>query len=142
MPLNDESGLIQWIEDTKGFRNIIRDIYSQKGLLVTGKQLKDAFYPLSMNLNEKIKVFENKLIKMHPDVFHEWFYMQFPNPVEWFNAKIAFIRTLAVMSMIGYVLGLGDRHGENILFNSNSGIFLRFSFIFSGMITWNTAHPS
>ena len=25
------------------------------------------------------------------------------------------------MSMVGYILGLGDRHGENILFDSTSG---------------------
>lgn len=25
------------------------------------------------------------------------------------------------MSMVGYILGLGDRHGENILFDSESG---------------------
>lgn len=25
------------------------------------------------------------------------------------------------MSMVGYILGLGDRHGENILFDSTCG---------------------
>ena len=25
------------------------------------------------------------------------------------------------MSIVGYILGLGDRHGENILFDSTSG---------------------
>lgn len=25
------------------------------------------------------------------------------------------------MSMVGYILGLGDRHGENILFDSTNG---------------------
>lgn len=25
------------------------------------------------------------------------------------------------MSIVGYILGLGDRHGENILFDSNNG---------------------
>ena len=26
-----------------------------------------------------------------------------------------------MMSMVGYILGLGDRHGENILFDSTNG---------------------
>ena len=25
------------------------------------------------------------------------------------------------MSMVGYILGLGDRHGENVLFDSTNG---------------------
>eukprot|EP01048_Picozoa_sp_COSAG05_P001550 COSAG05_NODE_53_length_23772_cov_13.856630_3_plen_210_part_00 len=28
---------------------------------------------------------------------------------------------MAVWSMVGYILGLGDRHGENILFDANNG---------------------
>ena len=38
-----------------------------------------------------------------------------------YNARVAYARTTAVISMIGYVLGLGDRHGENILFDSTNG---------------------
>lgn len=28
------------------------------------------------------------------------------------------------MSMVGYLVGLGDRHGENILFDQNTGACL------------------
>lgn len=45
----------------------------------------------------------------------------FPEPEAWFAARIAYVRTTAVISMIGYVLGLGDRHGENILFDESTG---------------------
>ncbi len=36
-------------------------------------------------------------------------------------SRLAYARTSAVMSMVGYILGLGDRHGENILYCSTSG---------------------
>ena len=36
-------------------------------------------------------------------------------------ARLAYIRTTATMSMVGYLLGLGDRHGENILFDTTNG---------------------
>ena len=36
-------------------------------------------------------------------------------------SRLAYARTAAVMSMVGYILGLGDRHGENILFDSTNG---------------------
>ena len=38
-----------------------------------------------------------------------------------YSSRQAYAHTSAVMSVVGYVLGLGDRHGENILFDSTSG---------------------
>lgn len=38
-----------------------------------------------------------------------------------YNSRLAYCRTAAVMSMVGYILGLGDRHGENVLFDSTNG---------------------
>merc|ERR1712098_969791 len=39
-----------------------------------------------------------------------------------------FTRSLAVMSMVGYVLGLGDRHPSNLLLDRNSGKILHIDF--------------
>ena len=50
-------------------------------------------------------------------LFVTWFSLVFPR----YNARLAYCKTAAVMSMVGYILGLGDRHGENILFDSTSG---------------------
>ena len=38
-----------------------------------------------------------------------------------YSSRLAYAHTIAVMSMVGYILGLGDRHGENILFDSTNG---------------------
>ncbi len=54
-------------------------------------------------------------------MFHEWFLDTFPDPSCWFNSRLSYSKTLATMSMVGYVVGLGDRHGENILFDESSG---------------------
>ena len=40
---------------------------------------------------------------------------------EWWDKTQTFARSTAVMSMVGYVLGLGDRHTDNILVDFNSG---------------------
>jgi phosphatidylinositol kinase/protein kinase (PI-3 family) len=39
----------------------------------------------------------------------------------WFTARMAFTRTTAVMSIMGYMLGLGDRHLENINVDTTTG---------------------
>ncbi|WVQ89598.1 hypothetical protein IAS59_003360 [Cryptococcus gattii] len=67
-------------------------------------------------------VFKDKVLPLYqPTVFHEWFLTSWPEPSAWLSSRLAYSRTLAVMSMIGYILGLGDRHGENILFDGLSG---------------------
>lgn len=45
----------------------------------------------------------------------------FQEPMRWFQSRLAYSSTLATMSMVGHIVGLGDRHGENILFDSSSG---------------------
>ncbi|WVR07527.1 hypothetical protein IAU60_004569 [Kwoniella sp. DSM 27419] len=72
-----------------------------------------------MDLNSMI----NKLLKSGSEsrrrqlFFHEWFLNTWPEPSAWLASRTNYGRTLAVMSMIGYVLG----HGENILFDGLSG---------------------
>lgn len=64
---------------------------------------------------------EKHLIPRHPDVFAEWFRERFTTPHNWYLARSSYVRTTAVMSIVGYILGLGDRHGENILFDDSNG---------------------
>jgi serine/threonine-protein kinase ATR len=41
---------------------------------------------------------------------------------------MSFTRTAAVMSIVGFVLGLGDRHGENINLDSSTGDIVHVDF--------------
>ena len=61
------------------------------------------------------------LLDSFPPVFHQWFLHAFPDPTCWFQSRLAFARSVAAWSMVGFVVGLGDRHGENILIDSRSG---------------------
>lgn len=88
---------------------------------MTGKELRQCMLPKSAALSEKLKVFQEFLLPRHPPVFHEWFLRTFPDPTSWYSSRSAYCRSTAVMSMVGYILGLGDRHGENILFDSLTG---------------------
>lgn len=65
-------------------------------------------------------------------MFHKWFLSSFAEPASWFRARLAFAHTAAVWSMVGHILGLGDRHGENILLDSGTGdcVHVDFSCLF------------
>ncbi|XP_074261902.1 serine/threonine-protein kinase ATR isoform X2 [Saimiri boliviensis] len=121
IPLNDECGIIEWVNNTAGLRPILTKLYKEKGVYMTGKELRQCMLPKSAALAEKLKVFREFLLPRHPPIFHEWFLRTFPDPTSWYSSRSAYCRSTAVMSMVGYILGLGDRHGENILFDSLTG---------------------
>lgn len=54
-------------------------------------------------------------------VLGSWMLDTFPNPLIWYEARMNFIRTTAIWSIIGYIIGLGDRHGDNILIHNHTG---------------------
>ncbi|KAJ3342792.1 serine/threonine-protein kinase M1 [Gonapodya sp. JEL0774] len=125
VPLNEECGLIEWVNNTTGLRQILNKYYKAKGLGTSNVEIKEVFtkidkYEKDEKRAEYVKLFETLLDKF-PPVFHEWHLDMFPEPRAWFAARSAYTRTTAVISMVGYVLGLGDRHGENILFDETRG---------------------
>ncbi|XP_064619014.1 serine/threonine-protein kinase ATR-like [Lineus longissimus] len=128
VPLNEECGLIEWVSHTQGFRNIIIKIYKERRIYCTAPELKKMQPALQASEETKLNIFNTKMLPRHPSVFHEWFMRTFPDPTSWYMARLSYARTAAVMSMVGYILGLGDRHGENILMDSTNGDVLHVDF--------------
>ncbi|KZF22699.1 hypothetical protein L228DRAFT_247070 [Xylona heveae TC161] len=132
-PLNEECGLIQWIDNLKAFRDIILKIYRQKNVVVNYVELRK----LLDDACSDVSIFTDKILPSFPSVFHEWFVGMFPETDAWFAARLRYTRSCAVMSIVGYVLGLGDRHGENILFEGNGGTFhVDFNCLFDKGLTF------
>ncbi|XP_058227343.1 serine/threonine-protein kinase ATM isoform X4 [Rhododendron vialii] len=48
-------------------------------------------------------------------VMHYFFLERFLHPADWFEKRLAYTRSVAASSMVGYIVGLGDRHSMNIL---------------------------
>lgn len=55
---------------------------------------------------ELSKVFKDKVLpRYRPCVLRNWFSETWPEPTAWFTARLNYARTLAVMSMNGFVIG-------------------------------------
>mmetsp|Transcript_15334 Transcript_15334/g.34766 ORF Transcript_15334/g.34766 Transcript_15334/m.34766 type:complete len:233 (-) Transcript_15334:2836-3534(-) len=68
---------------------------------------------------------------LHPFVF--FFLERFASCMEsWHIAKMNFTRSVAVSSIVGHILGIGDRHLGNILIDHGSGevVHIDFGFVF------------
>lgn len=123
-PINERCGLIEWLPNLCTFRSLVTKFYRQRS---------SNFSEVS---NREIKVYGNskdktkearyndflKLLAFHqPAVFHQYFFAAYPDPNRWYISRMNYVRSTAVMSMIGYIMGLGDRHCENILLDTCTG---------------------
>ncbi|XP_047310870.1 serine/threonine-protein kinase ATR [Impatiens glandulifera] len=134
IPLTEDCGMVEWVPHTRGLRQILQDIYISCGKFdrqKTNPQIKKIYDQCQGKMPED-EMLRNKVLPMFPPVFHKWFLKTFPEPAAWFRARVAYAHTTAVWSMVGHIVGLGDRHGENILFDSTTGdcVHVDFSCLF------------
>ena len=73
-------------------------------------------------------MFEHSLELTQGDDLAKLLLLKSPSSEVWFDRRTNFTRSLAVMSMVGYVLGLGDRHPSNLLLDRMSGKILHIDF--------------
>jgi serine/threonine-protein kinase ATR len=129
--LNEESGLMEWVRDTRAMRQLICQIHkTEKGLIQPVRithEVKEMFLKMQKKYADNIPMmalyYRKKFLSlpMFTPRFHQWFLNNFADPSAWFESRLCFARSAAVWSMVGHIIGLGDRHGENILIDSTNG---------------------
>ena len=61
-------------------------------------------------LMQKVEVFEQAIDSTSGDDLAKVLWLKSPSSEVWFDRRTNYTRSLAVMSMVGYILGLGDRY--------------------------------
>ncbi|KAF8622078.1 hypothetical protein AX15_007222 [Amanita polypyramis BW_CC] len=127
--LNEECGFIQWVPNTVPMRPIMVKYYDARRVRSWTSEMNDIFRKIrGARDREAAELFSTQILPMFPPVFHEWFIETFPEPSAWLTSRLTYSRTVAVMSMVGFILGLGDRHCENILLDMNTGDVVHVDF--------------
>ncbi|KAL7687930.1 putative serine/threonine-protein kinase ATM [Plasmopara halstedii] len=129
--LNEESGLMEWVRHTKAMRQLIGQIHKTERGYIQPVRLTHEIKEHYLNMQKKYandfpamaRCYRNDVLSLpgFTPRFHQWFYNNFADPTAWFEARLAFSRSAAVWSMVGHIIGLGDRHGENILIDCTNG---------------------
>ncbi|KAI2611792.1 phosphatidyl inositol 3-kinase [Hypoxylon sp. NC1633] len=137
-PLNEECGIIEWVDGLKTLRDILLTIYRSRGIVPNYQHLAQMMKDAASG-DKNTRIFTEGVLGMFPAVLPNWFIAQFPNPSAWFAARLRYTRSCAVMSMVGTILGLGDRHGENVLLEEgNGGVFhVDFNCLFDKGLTFS-----
>lgn len=136
-PLNEECGIIEWVAGLKTLREILLNLYSARNISPDYQRIRTMMLEAASS-EKHLRKWTEGVLGMFPPVLHYWFMNQFPDPSAWFAARITYTRSCAVMSMVGTILGLGDRHGENVLLEeSNGGVFhVDFNCLFDKGLTF------
>ncbi|CAG9464680.1 unnamed protein product [Pedinophyceae sp. YPF-701] len=140
VPLTEDCGLIEWVPFTLGFRHACCEVYGLEGLYdrrTSNKDIKRIYDSNSPLSGVRPSLWLNSVLRQFPPRMHRWFMIRYPEPAQWLAARAAFCRTASAWSMVGHVVGLGDRHGENLLLDSSSGdvVHVDFSCLFDKGLT-------
>jgi ataxia telangiectasia mutated family protein len=77
---------------------------------------------------EKLQAF-NAICLNHSPVFRYFFVERFGHTPElWHEARMRYTRSVAVNSIVGHILGIGDRHCSNILIHEGTGEVVHIDF--------------
>uniref|UniRef100_H2Y9G6 Serine/threonine-protein kinase TOR n=1 Tax=Ciona savignyi TaxID=51511 RepID=H2Y9G6_CIOSA len=131
VPLSTNSGLIGWVPNCDTLHALIRDYRDKKKILLNIEHrimLRMAPDYDHLSLMQKVEVFEHAINNTAGDDLSRLIWLKSPTSEAWFDRRTNYTRSLAVMSMVGHVLGLGDRHPSNLMLDRVSGKVLHIDF--------------
>lgn len=76
---------------------------------------------------KKVELYRSVTQQFTP-VLHYFFLERFFHPQQWYYSVHNFISTLSISSVVGYVVGLGDRHLRNIMIDGSTGQLIHIDF--------------
>jgi FKBP12-rapamycin complex-associated protein len=131
IPLSPNSGLIGWVPNCDTLHALIREYRdARRTPLNVEHRLMLGMAPDydSLTVIQKVEVFEHALDSTAGDDVARVMWLKSRNSEVWLERRTAYTRSTAVMSMVGYLLGLGDRHPSNLMIDRYSGKLLHIDF--------------
>ena len=77
---------------------------------------------------QKLEVFQSAMAQTQGMDLAKVLWLKSHNSEVWLDRRRTFTRSLAVMSMVGYILGLGDRHPSNLMLAKQTGKIVHIDF--------------
>ena len=132
-PLSHNCGLVGWVPHCDTLHSLIRDYRVNKKVplnMENREMLKLAPDYDLLTVMQKVEVFTEALKRTtgQGSDLYDILWLKSTTSEEWLDRRTKFTRSLAVMSMVGYILGLGDRHPSNLMLDKVSGRVLHIDF--------------
>ncbi|KAG2382353.1 hypothetical protein C9374_005555 [Naegleria lovaniensis] len=131
IPLSSNAGLIGWVDNCDTLHSLIKQYRDSRGVLldIENRLMKNmaANYD-HLTLMQKTEVFEYALENTTGQDLYKVLWLKSRSSEAWLERRTNYTRSLAVMSMVGYILGLGDRHPSNLMLEKSSGKIVHIDF--------------
>ena len=132
IPLSISNGLVQWFPGTDTLRSVVEQY----------RRLKVRDPIQEYNLTEKLSFISfdymmpiqkmniiKKVMSVVPDTdIANFIYLKARSAEIWHKQTVTFAISAAITSMVGYVIGLGDRHPSNLLIDRFTGRIIHIDF--------------
>uniref|UniRef100_A0A663LSX9 non-specific serine/threonine protein kinase n=1 Tax=Athene cunicularia TaxID=194338 RepID=A0A663LSX9_ATHCN len=125
VPLSQRSGVLEWCSGTTPIGEFLVNVeegahkrYRPKDYSSNQCQ-KIMMDAQKKHSEEKYNIFMKVCENFQP-VFRYFCMEKFLDPAVWFEKRLAYTRSVATSSIVGYILGLGDRHVQNILIDEQT----------------------
>lgn len=122
VPLTTTTGIIEFVQNTIPLNDYLLPAHASH--FPRDMDFNAARYLISQvqkkSPQERLKAYKKITNNFHP-VLRFFFMERFLNPDDWFSKRLAYTRSTAAISILGHILGLGDRHGHNILLDEQTG---------------------
>ncbi|GAA5978039.1 hypothetical protein JCM11641_006607 [Rhodosporidiobolus odoratus] len=134
VPLQRMNGLLEFARNTQPLGSFLTRLYDQMapGIARKARELLGEVERKHRNRPEtrepeKQQVFK-KLMKDFPPLLRYLFWQKHKVPSLWFDMRLNYSRSVATTSIIGNIVGLGDRHVSNILMDEATGELVHIDF--------------
>ncbi|KAF2929772.1 hypothetical protein DAI22_05g082400 [Oryza sativa Japonica Group] len=131
IPLSPNSGLIGWVPNCDTLHALIREYRDARKIFLNQEhRCMLSFAPDydHLPLIAKVEVFQHALENSEGNDLAKVLWLKSRTSEVWLERRTNYTRSLAVMSMVGYLLGLGDRHPSNLMLDRYSGKILHIDF--------------
>ena len=130
-PLSHSTGIIGWVPDCDTLHQLIkekREISNTIPNIEHRKMFKLCSKYESCNFLYKVEIFKESIKDLNGLELNNMIWIKSKNCETWLIRRTNYSRSLAVMSMVGYILGLGDRHPSNLMMSRKTGKIIHIDF--------------
>ncbi|KAF2235412.1 phosphatidylinositol 3-kinase tor2 [Viridothelium virens] len=131
IPLSTQSGLLGWVPNSDTLHVLIREYRDSRKILLNIEHrimLQMAPDYDNLTLMQKVEVFGYALDNTTGQDLYRVLWLKSKSSEAWLDRRTNYTRSLGVMSMVGYILGLGDRHPSNLMLDRATGKIIHIDF--------------
>ncbi len=131
IPLSPKVGLLGWVPNSDTFHVLIKGYRESRSIMLNIEHrllLQMAPDYDFLTLLQKVEVFTSAMDNCKGQDLYKVLWLKSKSSEAWLDRRTTYTRSLAVMSMVGYILGLGDRHPSNLMLDRITGKVIHIDF--------------